>query len=192
MARKLDRTADGGFTMIEVLVALALISGLMAALGTYFVGTMKVSRYQAQIQTATRLLQTSMEQARGYGGGALLVGRAECGSCLDVTGYDNPEYLTGMVRWDAQGTDVTPTVPLTNNPQVDTINGIQYTRYTFVGKCWQAATGGACSTTSTLPVAMVRLVVGVTWTGSSCPYAFCIRASSALFSATPDDPVFTQ
>jgi prepilin-type N-terminal cleavage/methylation domain-containing protein len=55
MARRTDRTGEGGFTMIEVIVSLGLISVLMASLTAYFVNTQKVSTYQAQIQAATLL-----------------------------------------------------------------------------------------------------------------------------------------
>jgi prepilin-type N-terminal cleavage/methylation domain-containing protein len=182
--------ADGGFTMIEVLVALALITTLMASLGTYFVSSMRISRVEAQIQAAGRIAQAGMEAARGYGGPTLLVGRARCGTCLSPGGYDTTGYLSDTTRWDARVTGVQPTVPLPDYPQTVTVNGITYSRFYFVGKCWQAATGGACGTNSALPVAMVRLVVGVIWTSPSCLYTMCVRAATALFSANPDDPLF--
>lgn len=178
--------------MVEVIVALALISTMMAALGTYFVSSMRTSRYQAQVQTATRLAQTGMEQARGFGGPALLVGRAQCGSCLNVSGYDSLGYLSNTVRWDAKVTGVAPTVPLTGFPETSTVGNVVYQRYWFVGKCWQAQAGGACGTNAALPVAMVRLVVGVTWSGADCRFTICIRGSSSLFSASAADPVFPQ
>jgi type II secretory pathway pseudopilin PulG len=195
MARRLDRTGEGGFTMVEVIVSLGLITVLMASLTAYFVNTQRVSAYQAQIQAATRVAQTGMEAARGYGGPTLLVGRAACGTCLNVNGYDRG-YLTGSVRYDAAVSGVTPTVaiPPTSGISADvtTVGGIEYSRYYFVARCWQAAAGGLCTTTTTLPVAMVRLVVGVVWQSSNCPSTICVRAASSLFSADPSDPVFTQ
>jgi len=173
-------------------VSLALISTMMAALGTSFVSSLRPSRYQAQIQTATRLAQSGMEQARGFGGPALLVGRKQCGSCLNVSGYDALGYLSNTTRWDAEVTGVVPTVPLTDFPESFTVGNVVYYRYWFVGRCWQALAGGACGTTSSLPVAMVRLVVGVIWYAADCKYTICIRGSSSLFSASADDPVFPQ
>jgi type II secretory pathway pseudopilin PulG len=178
--------------MVEVTIALALISVMMAALGTYFVSSMRTSRYQAQVQTATRLAQSGMEQARGFGGPALLVGRKQCGTCLNVSGFDTLGYLSSTVRWDAKVTGVAPTVPLNDAAEPVTVGNVVYSRYWFVGKCWQALAGGACGTTATLPVAMVRLVVGVAWTGPDCRYAICVRASTSLFSASAADPVFAQ
>ncbi|WP_041840687.1 type IV pilus modification PilV family protein [Actinoplanes friuliensis] len=185
---------DDGFTMIEVIVSLALISMLMASLGTYFVSSLRTSRYQAQIQTATRLAQTGMEQARGFGGPALLVGRKQCGTCVNVSGFDTLGYLGATTRWDAKVTGAAPTVPIPETVSTDTfkVNDVTYSRYWFVGKCWQAAAGGACGTNSGLPVAMVRLVVGVTWLSPDCKFTICIRASSSLFSASAADPVFPQ
>jgi hypothetical protein len=162
----------------------------MASLSTYFVSSMRVSRGEAQAQTAVRIAQAGMEQARGYGGPTLLVGRARCGTCVNVSGYDRG-YLSDTTRWDARVSGVTPAVPLPDNPEVSVVNGITYYRYYFLGKCWQAASGGICSTNSTLPVQMVRMVIGVLWFDSACAYTMCIRATSALFSADPIDPVFT-
>jgi hypothetical protein len=170
---------------------LALITTLMASLSTYFVSSMRVSRTEAQAQAAIRIAQAGMEQARGYGGPTLLFGRAQCGSCLNVSGYDRG-YLSNTTRWDARVSGVTPAVPLPDDPEESVVNGITYYRYYFVGKCWQAAAGGVCSTNSTLPIQMVRLVVGVVWIDSACTYMLCIRATSALFSADPTEPVFTQ
>ena len=183
------RRSEGGFTLVEVIVTLGLISTLMAALGAFFTSSMQAGRGQSQIQTATRLAQAGMEQARGYGGAALLYGRAQCGTCLDATAYDGG-YLSDTVLWDAKVTGATPTVPYDEQPQTFTVNGLTYYRYWFVGKCWQAATGGLCTTTSTLPVAMVRLVVGVNWLDSRGPSSLCVQAATGLFSADPADPVF--
>jgi prepilin-type N-terminal cleavage/methylation domain-containing protein len=192
--RQISREPDRGFTMMEVLVALGIIAVLMASLSAYFVRTTTASRYQSQLQAATRLAQTGMEAARGYGGPTLLLGRAQCGSCLSVAAYDSSGLMANMVRWDAPVTGVTPTVPVpkaTGN-ETQTVNKVSFARYYFLGKCWQATAGGLCGTNTALPVAMVRLVVAVVWTSDDCRYDLCIRASSALFSANPDDPVFTQ
>jgi len=190
--RNTGRPVDGGFTIIEVMVALALISAMMATLGTYFVSSTRTSRYQAQLQAATRLAQTGMEAARGFGGPTLLVGRAQCGTCAGVSGFDSLGYLTDTVRWDAPVAAVPPTVPLPDVADDTEVNRIVYHRYYFVGRCWQAIGGGLCGTNSALPAAMVRLVVGVTWSSPDCGKALCTRAATSLFSADTSDPVFAQ
>ena len=195
------RSPDSGFTLVESLVAIAVISVLMASLGTYFISTMKVSRQQAQIQAAIRIAQAGMESARGYGGPTLLVGRAQCGSCTNVDDYDLG-YLDNTVRWDAAVSGVTPTVPIPNFNALPTpvvVNGVNFYRYFLVGKCWLTTPAPAVPTpkavcgTAPTAVPMIRLVVGVTWTESSCKGTTpCIRGATALFSADPDNPQFTQ
>jgi type II secretory pathway pseudopilin PulG len=178
--------------MVETLVALAVISVVMASVGTYFVSSMKVSRSQSQIQTANRIAQAGMEQARGVGGPTMLVGRAQCGSCINVSAYDTTGYMADTQHWDAVGAG-TPALPIAAGlGETVTVNGINYYRYYFVGKCWQPAAGGICGLNTLLPVRMVRLVVGVTWTSAGCPSSMCIQASTALFSIDPNDPTFTQ
>lgn len=175
-----------------MLVALALITMMMASLGTYYVGSMKTSRYQAQIQAATRIAQVAMEAGRGYGGPTLLVGRAQCtgSNCYSLPAA-YAILVADQVRFDGAVTGVTPTVPLPAVPELVILNSVKYQRYTFVGKCWQVAAGGLCGAT-VAPVAMVRLLIGVTWSAPECPGNFCVRTASALFSADPSDPVFTQ
>jgi prepilin-type N-terminal cleavage/methylation domain-containing protein len=186
------RAGDGGFTMIESLVAIAVISVLMASLGTYFVSSMKVSRIQAQIQAAARIAQGGMELARGFGGPTLLVGRAACGSCIDVTAYDTDGYLKKTQPWNAAVSGVTPAVPIPHDlGDPVAVNGITYYRYYFVGLCWQPEGGGPCTEIAN-KVKMVRLVVGVTWTEAGCRYAMCIQVATALFSADPTDPLYTR
>ncbi|GAA2518690.1 type II secretion system protein [Winogradskya humida] len=190
---RVRRSRDDGFTMMEVVVALALISAMMAALGTYFAASVRTSRYQSQIQTATRLAQAGMESARGFGGPTLLVGRAQCGSCLNLSVFDTYGYLSNTTRWDAPVSGVTPTVPIPDTQDLAlTANKVKYYRYFLVGRCWQPRAGGTCGTDPSQPVQMVRLVVAITWTSSDCKYAMCIRAATSLFSAEPADPVFSQ
>ncbi len=190
VARRSNLPDEAGFTLVEVLVALGVITTVMAALGSVFVTSQQVSRHLSHLQAATRLAQEGMEQARGYGGATLLIGRAPCGTCVNASGYDGG-YLANTVRWDAGVTNVPPTVPTPNTPETLLVNNVAYNRYWFVGRCWQPAAGGSCTTT-TAPVAMVRLVVSVAWTESGCPSARCVWAATALFAADPLDPVFPQ
>ncbi|BCJ51599.1 hypothetical protein Asp14428_30740 [Actinoplanes sp. NBRC 14428] len=192
MRRQSRVPADGGFTMIEVVVALALVTGMMAALGAYFVSSVRASRYQAQIQTAARLAQSGMEAARGLGGPTLLTGRAECGSCTDVGGFDTAGYLSGTVRWDAAAGGIAPAVPLPDVAEPAIVRDVVYHRHFLVGRCWQPAGGGECGPSAGLPVAMVRLVVAVVWDSPDCGSSRCYRAATSLFSADSTDPVFDQ
>lgn len=180
---------EGGFTLLEVIVALGLISVVIASLGVFFSNSIATSRYQSQEQAATRVAEAGMELARGLGGPALLAGRAQCGTCATVSALAG-SYLTGTVRWDAAVAGATTTVPFPSQPDSVTVDGIAYQRYWLVGQCWQAAAGGVCSTNSALPVPMVRLVVAVVWADKSCAANQCVRAATELFSNVAVEPVF--
>jgi prepilin-type N-terminal cleavage/methylation domain-containing protein len=187
---KSNQPDESGFTLVEVLVALAVITTMMAALGTQFVTTQQVGRHESHLQAATRLAQEGMERARGYGGPTLLIGRAACGTCASASGYDGG-YLASTVRWDAGVANAPPTIPTPDTPETLQVNNVAYDRYWFVGRCWQPTAGGSCTTT-TAPAAMVRLVVSVAWTESGCPGMRCVWAATALFAADSLDPVFPQ
>lgn len=189
MTRDCDDAREGGFTLIEVLVALGLMTAVIASLGVFFSSSIGTSRYQSQTQAATRIAEGGMERARGLGGAALLAGRAQCGTCADVSSFAG-NYLADSVRWDAPITAATTGVPYADQPDAITVDGTTFQRYWLVGKCWQAATGGTCSTNSALAVPMVRMVVAVTWSDPTCAAGQCVRAAIGLFSNVPVEPVF--
>jgi prepilin-type N-terminal cleavage/methylation domain-containing protein len=64
--------ADGGFTLIEAVVALALI-GLVTAWATSFhISSLRVTREQANRQVAAQMSSRALDTARKTGGAALL------------------------------------------------------------------------------------------------------------------------
>ena len=189
MTRERDGTSEGGFTVVEVVVALGLVSAVIVSLGVFFSSSIGTSRYQSQTQAATRLAEEGVERGRGLGGAALLAGRNTCGTCADVSSFA-AGYLAEMVRWDARVTAATTGVPYTDQPDAIVVDGTTFQRYWIVGKCWQAAAGGACTTNATLAIPMVRLVVAVVWGDPSCSANQCVRASTGLVSNVPVEPVF--
>ena len=189
MTQDRDDAREGGFTLVEVIVALGLITAIVASLGVFFSTSIGRSRDQSQTQAATRLAEEGMERGRGLGGAALLAGRVQCGTCPDVSSFAG-SYLADTVRWDARVTAATTAVPYADQPDPITVDGTTFQRYWLVGKCWQAAAGGICSTDSALAVPMVRLVVAVTWNDPTCVGGQCVRAAIGLFSNVPVEPVF--
>jgi prepilin-type N-terminal cleavage/methylation domain-containing protein len=192
VGQRSERGHDQGSTLIEVIVALAVIGVVMASLGTFFVGSMRINHSQGLVQAAGRIGGDGMEMASGLGGPALLSGRAACGSCTDPATARATAYLAGTQRWDAAAAGVTPTLPTPDQPEEIIVNGVTFKRYWFIGRCWQPANGGTCGVDTTQPAPYARLVVAVTWPGSECTAALCIRVTTALFSVNPAEPVFLQ
>jgi prepilin-type N-terminal cleavage/methylation domain-containing protein len=201
-----DERTDGGFTLVEVVVALAIITIVMTSLTVFMVNSRHSGHYSALRDTAVQLTVEGMEKARGVRGSALLSGRAQCtGTCAPVVAAQVTTLLgSGVTRWDAAATSGTLTVPAPgtqsdgsvvdspDDPEVVTLDGVAYKRYYYLGACYQtpattALTSLTCgSITAAAP--LVRLVVAVTWPGGECLGGSCSYSEAGLFSTAVTDP----
>jgi hypothetical protein len=79
-------------------------------------------------------------------------------------------------------------------PSLITLDKVAYSRYWYVGRCWQlpagASSGLVCGPTSTTGPQLYRVVVAVTWRGQKCQLQVCSFLTSSLFASNPTDPVF--
>ena len=200
-----ERT-DGGFTLIEVVVALGIITVVMTSLTVFMVNSRRSGHYSALRDTAVQLSVEGMEKARGVRGSTLLSGRAQCTtSCAAVVSPDVSILLgSGVTRWDAAATTGTLTVPAPgsqsdgsvvnspDDPEVVTLDGVPFKRYYYLGACYQPAVTAAPTSLTCDPVTaaapLVRLVVAVTWTGGECPGGTCAYTEAGLFSTAVTDP----
>ena len=196
---------DGGFTLVEVVVSLAIMSVVMTSLTVFMVNSRHSAHYSALRDTAVQLAVEGMEKARAVRGSALLGGRGPCtGACAAVVSADASALLgSGVTRWDAAaaGTLTVPTagtqadnsvVNTPDDPEVIRLDGVNYKRYYYVGACFQsgatvAATSLACGS-ATAAASLARLVVTVAWSGTECPAATCSYSEAALFSIAVTDP----
>jgi type II secretory pathway pseudopilin PulG len=183
---------EAGFALLEVIVSLAVITTIMAAVGSFFISSTRLTHRQGLEQGAAQLARDGLETARGLKGPALLEGRAECvTTCPDAAATGAEAYLTETERWDLASDDgATPILPRPDTPTQIVLGGTTYSRHWYIGRCWQAVTGGPCQADSTKPVPLVRVVVAVTWPGADCASTVCSHVTSELFSANPKDPVF--
>ncbi|MBM2620824.1 type II secretion system protein [Actinoplanes sp. LDG1-06] len=198
-----QRARDDGFTLIEVVVAMGIITVVMTSLTVFLVNSRKAARHAAQRDTAVRLALDGMEKARGLRGSALLGGRQQCTSCADVTSAQAVSLLGATTRWDAAGTGtlaipqpgVQPdgsVVSTPADPEVVLLDAVPYRRYYYLGACWQPAVGAlttslTCGTTAAA-APLVRLVVAISWNDPQCPANTCGHAEAALFSTAIVDP----
>jgi prepilin-type N-terminal cleavage/methylation domain-containing protein len=182
---------DGGFTLIEVLVALALVSIMVGSLTTFFVGSLRMTSYQGEQQIAAQLALDGIEDARTLRGDTLIEGRAICSSGCPAAAAGVAPYLVGTERWDAPAVaGVAAALPTPTAADVVSRDDIAYSRYWHVGRCWQPKGGGACVNVPANPLHFYRLVVAVTWKDSRCVASICAFVTSALFNGDLVDPVF--
>jgi type II secretory pathway pseudopilin PulG len=103
----IDPTPDEGFTLVEVVVSLAIVMLVMTASATFMVDSTRVSHQRSVRDSAAELSMQGMENAHGLHGSALLEGRTACTSltpCAPVVSgkVDNLLGLSAE-HWDAVG-----------------------------------------------------------------------------------------
>lgn len=64
--------ADGGFTLVEMVVAIGLIATIATSATTLHITSMAVAREQADRQVAAQMVSRALDTARSRGGAALL------------------------------------------------------------------------------------------------------------------------
>ena len=187
---------DGGFTLIEVIVALGLILFVMTASVTFFVNSMRTSSTQQVKIAAVSLADAAMEQARSYSGSAMLANRdvtratTQWSNCRGGTAGGLPQH--GRVRFHGYGSSV-PVIPFSTTDPTTKVNNLQYTVSTAIGQCYiSAITNAVCSSANSGNAGatlMYRVIVDVHWApkvGEICPSTGCDYIVTTLRDGTLD------
>ena len=165
---------DAGSTLIEVMVATAVISVVMAALTSFFVSTVTVTNVSGGQQTAVQLATEGIEDIRA-------VPVADLRAAVDLPG--DP-----LGRWWPPGPAGRP--PPSAGPGQPVRNDVRYARTWSVTACWQPPAGGSCRGQVAGYLPFLRVVVTVTWPDRSCAAASCSFTTSTLVSNVAREPVF--
>ncbi|GAA0804282.1 type II secretion system protein [Spirilliplanes yamanashiensis] len=196
MVRQKPEPSDSGFTLLEVVVALALIGITMGAVGTFFANGLRTTHRQGEQQTAVQFAVDGVEAARMLRGPALVAGRTACTSAAScpnpaVAGATAQVGSAWQGRWD-MGTSAARLAPPAF-PDEQTVDNVVFQRRFYIRQCWAAVTGsGACVDTKSVaaPAPFYRVVVAVSWRNSGCAAGVCSYAVSGLFTGTLPDPIF--
>ena len=187
--RRVHAGEDGGFTLIETVVALGLLMVVMLSTAGFFVSSLKESSGQTQAQEAALLANQQLEYTRSVAAGSLLTGRTQAAvqtaiTNKGVTDLGNDDLTNGNYDPDATSTS-SQVVPITMTQKVD---GASYTITTFIDRCYVVygtTTTGGCVRNQPSPSNgwMYRITANVAWSlggGRACVSGKCQFVASTL------------
>ncbi len=207
-ARQRQAADDGGFTLIEVVVALVLLSLIMSAVTTLFLRSMKSSAGLQDRQAAVPVATQAMDLARSIpavrdtaGDSSLVAGRWQTAvntQWAAVVGLDGVDLSDTYPAWDSTATATsTPVLPMSTTVLV---SGKAYNVQTLVGVCYRENVDSDCvklsgqsSPPATPPAGQVllyRVIVVVSFkTADGGCVAGCTYVTSTLIDPSTD-PTF--
>lgn len=198
------RRSDDGFTLVEVIVALALMSVVATAALYFFLGGTRAVTHQQRSQNAVVVANEAMElaysaaaKADGNGTSGLVKGRSQsqvtaAWTALASKGIEG--YSTTYPAWDPAGAG-TQAVDITRHTK---LSGVDYAVTTLIGTCYRStATASApCSIIGQNPPSstpagyarLMRVMTYVTWddAGNTCGSGGCSYQVSSLIDPNSD------
>jgi len=188
--------ASAGFSLLEVIVALALILFVMTSSVVFFVRSLQTSSGQQSRQAAISVADQAMELARAVPVANLNDGRDQATAHNQWTALPAAAAAAQAAsneQFDAPPVASTMSVPFS---AVTVVNKTPYTADTAIGGCWVTAlTPVRCTAPGTPPTPtpnVFRIIVDVHWLakqGQSCPAGRCDYVITTLRDASTD-PVF--
>ena len=203
-------SGDAGFSLLEVLVALSVISVVMGATAPFLVRSVAVVGQQRSQQVGIEVANDALERARALSPSSLLAGRGRTAVQNQLAAApDAVKSLMSPAQLDADPalTSVTDLLlganaPLPTVANPVTVGGVEYLQSWYVGRCWQTKADstvpstdlGNCAETQptgpgVISVPFFRVVVAVTWRHNGCSDNQCVYVTSTLVSPSAD-PVF--
>lgn len=180
---------DDGFSLVEILIALAIISTTLLASTPFFVASLNNVNAQRGRQAAIEVANTAIEQVRGLQGSALLSGRNKKATQaqFDAAPKSIQPYLATMkVEADStisdESTAMGADAPIPTSAQTLSVENVTVTQNIYVGSCeiyvTKTSTGEcvyplddgdpAKPTDTTKILKFFRVVVLETWPDQAC------------------------
>ncbi|MFC4058205.1 putative Ig domain-containing protein [Planomonospora corallina] len=201
-ARRAAVRGDAGFTLVEMLAALVVIGIVMSALTVFFTNSLDFTGRQRTRQVAIQLAADGVDRVRALTGSTVLSGRSKLATTAQQDSAPDavdPYLRTMKPDWDPmlpESSTAGVSAPLPTSPDTTTVNGLDYARSWYVGRCRQQAgdtTGVSCEHPDSpdpapgkADVPFFRVVVAVSWQQKGCPAEGCTYVTSTLTSASAD------
>jgi prepilin-type N-terminal cleavage/methylation domain-containing protein len=201
-----DESSDSGMTLVEVIVAIAIIAVVALSAGSLTILGLNSATTQERRQIAVTIASGAMEAVNAQspktlastGVSGLLTGRTQA---VSDTAWGLNTGVLGLGQtyetWDKTATALSvPTIATT--PTVVPQAGTNFSVTTLIGTCFQPIAGGDCSHVSGYPntapssvpsglTALIRVIVVVRWSaGASCTVSSCSYSTSSLFDPHSD------
>jgi type II secretory pathway pseudopilin PulG len=188
---------DAGFMLLETLLALTIISVVMASVSMFFLQSTAVTRKQADGQAAAQIATAAVEKASLLPGSAVLTGRSQQDvvSQWRAPGVDAHLQHTELV-WENPdvAAAASQALPTTVDPVLLGGDPTKFRRSWYVGVCWQPVNGGACVVVAPAlqagRIKMYRIIVAVTWSSKDCSGGLCSHVAATLTIHDQEDPTF--
>jgi prepilin-type N-terminal cleavage/methylation domain-containing protein len=199
-AREGAATNDPGFTLIECVMALLLLTLVAAGTAPLFIRSVTSSQQIQRRQVAAEVAQQQMDIIRsvqptiGSTTSNLILNRQKSAVDAQWAQTSTADLSQTNEVWDPNATSSSPApvVPITTTT---TIAGIPYTVNNYIGTCYLPAAGGACVKTSVAGSDMIyRAIVDVKWNpgyNQTCASGGCEYVQSTLIDPS-SDPQFNS
>ncbi|WP_349902545.1 type IV pilus modification PilV family protein [Parafrigoribacterium humi] len=196
-------THDSGMSLIEVIVAIAIVSAIALSSASLAINGSSLASSQGRKQVAVTIASGAMEAASAQTVSTIYSGRAKTAVQAAFAANSTVPGIAavgGVVPTYAVW-DTTVPVPSAMNLPITaapiTLDGTTYTTTTLLGACYQPRTGGDCTTIAgkssppaTAPagyVALVRVVVVVRWSpDKTCAASGCFYSATTLLDPSTD------
>jgi prepilin-type N-terminal cleavage/methylation domain-containing protein len=200
---RLDRARESGMSLVEVIVAIAIISIVALSSASLTINGLSLSSSTGRTQVAVTIANGAMESASAQPAASIYSGRTKtlvqaafvANSTIPgiaVVAGVNPTYPL----WDTS-TPIPATEALPITPPTITQRGTTYSTTILVGSCYQPRTGGDCTRLTANPttppatapagyVALIRVVAVVRWPGKNCAAGICSYSATTLVDPGSD------
>ncbi|MDQ6851865.1 MAG: putative Ig domain-containing protein, partial [Actinomycetota bacterium] len=199
------RAGDGGFILLESVIAISVITVIMSAVGAEFVNGLISTSQQRTQQVAVQVADSAVEQIRALHASDLIVGRDSASVTNQLSVAQSSTAWASVQPWlskmdpavdasAAAGSGATAALPTSAVPQKPA--NVSYAVNNYLGWCAVAAGTTDCVAPSAITgfpapavTKFIRAVVAVTWSSSRCGSNACTYVTSTLVSAD-SDPTF--
>jgi len=190
--RRRARQDEEGFILLESMIAISLITVILAALGTFTLNSIALTNQLRSRQAAAQIATSSMASLGAVPTSDLVTGRDPSSVSVQFTAA--PASVGPSLAEMSQVSDSTAsagagaTATISTSPVAQILNNVTFSVNTYLGRCFTQATSTDCLATGA-GVEQLRAVVAVTWKGQGCGSSSCVYVSSTLVNQD-DDPVF--